>query len=114
MRKAAKTHHNGDYHDGKWPVNNPVWSKGTFNKELTGALSSCSKKGWILSFGSGDDATIQITQAGMDAYIIETLRQLSNDVQWAIDSGAPELARLHLQSSVKAAASIVDRIIVPI
>lgn len=60
---------NSEYHDGKDPVNHPVWSHGLFDKQLTGAVSSCSTKGYVVVHGAGKDATIQITELGMAAYI---------------------------------------------
>ena len=55
-------------HDGCDPLNHPVWSDSWFTKAQTGAVSSCSKKGLVGTDGKGRDATIWITQAGMDAY----------------------------------------------
>ena len=61
-----------NYLDGAAPVDWPVWtwsanpfaSKRTFS----GAVSSLVRKGLAKVGGSGEEATIQITQAGFDAY----------------------------------------------
>jgi len=57
-----------DYHDGRDAVNNPVWSAGLFDRQLSGAVSSCSAKGYVICHGSGHDATIQVTPLGMAAF----------------------------------------------
>lgn len=56
---------NSDYHDGKYPVNNHVWSDHLFSKEQTGAVSSCVKKGYlgVQHVTAGGD-TIWVTQEG--------------------------------------------------
>lgn len=59
-----------EYHDGRNPVNDPVWSWSanpfTLLSTFSGVVSSLVKKGWAISCGGGDEATITITQAGYD------------------------------------------------
>jgi hypothetical protein len=74
-RQAIQGILDSDYMDGDsgdLAVNRPVWtwsanpfaSKRTFS----GAVSSLVQKGFVTVDGAGNDATIEITRAGMDAF----------------------------------------------
>jgi hypothetical protein len=74
-RQAIQGILDSDYMDGDsgdLAVNRPVWtwsanpfaSKRTFS----GAVSSLVQKGFVCVDGVGNDATIEITRAGMDAF----------------------------------------------
>lgn len=60
------------YHDGRDPVGNPVWSwsvADTFGgtRTASGVASSLARKGLVICDGYGGEATITLTQAGADA-----------------------------------------------
>jgi hypothetical protein len=61
------------YHDGRHPVGNPVWSHSCnlFEKKrsFAGSTSSLVKKGLATKAGVGEDATLTITQLGYDSYM---------------------------------------------
>lgn len=80
-RRAIQGILDSDYMDGDTgtdTIDRPVWtwdanpfdSKRTFS----GAVSSLVRKGFVVIDGTGNDATIQITQAGYNAFhnIVET------------------------------------------
>lgn len=61
------------FHDGKHPVGNPVWSHSCnlFEKKrsFAGSTSSLVKKGLAVKDGVGEDATLTITQLGYDSFM---------------------------------------------
>lgn len=71
------------FHDGKHPVGNPVWSHSCnlFEKKrsFAGSTSSLVKKGLATKAGTGEDATLTITQLGYDSYMAADMPQNTVD-----------------------------------
>ena len=62
-----------DYLDGEHPVEFPCWwidgNDVSFPaNQLSGVVSSCVKKGWVVVDGKGQDKTMKLTQKGWDDY----------------------------------------------
>lgn len=64
-----------DYNDHEAPVDYPVWYIEASDygiemkpQQLSGAISSCVKKGYVGINKDGNESTIWITQLGFDTY----------------------------------------------
>lgn len=91
-----------DYQSGNSLVGNPIWwldqhDVGMTAKQLQGAISSCSKKGYVVVYKSSSnkkDHTIALTQKGLDALIADGAYEVSTcKVEEAKTPNAPKKSR---------------------
>ena len=64
---------NSEFHDGQNVIDHPVWSfsacpQNIRPNQMGGVMSSLVKKDYVRVEGEGDDATVEITAIGFDAF----------------------------------------------